>query len=59
MAMILLRVFALVVLAAVAWCAAGYLLTRDRKYLRLALRVLAVGAVGALVFFGVMFAQRL
>lgn len=57
--MILLRVFVIVVLAAVAWCAVGYLLTRDRKYLRVALRVLAVGAIGALVFFAVMFVQRL
>jgi len=57
--MILLRVFVVVVLAAVAWCAAGYLFTRDRKYLRLALKVLAIGAIGALVFFAVMFAQRL
>ncbi|HQY28077.1 MAG TPA: hypothetical protein PK956_07935 [Burkholderiaceae bacterium] len=57
--MILVRVFVIVVLAAVVWCAAGYLFTRDRKYLRVAVRVLAVGAVGALVFFAVMFAQRL
>ncbi len=57
--MILVRVFVIVVLAAVVWCAAGYLFTRDRKYLRVAVRVLAVGAIGALVFFAVMFAQRL
>mgnify|MGYP001466260511 FL=1 len=57
--MMLVRVFVVVVLAAVVWCAAGYLFTRDRKYLRVALRVLAVGAIAALLFFAVMFAQRL
>ncbi|MCO5108509.1 MAG: hypothetical protein M9907_15720 [Burkholderiaceae bacterium] len=57
--MILVRIFVAVVLAAVVWCAFGYLLTRERKYLRLALRVLGVGLAGALVFFAVMFAQRL
>lgn len=57
--MMLVRVFVGVVLAAVVWCAAGYLFTRDRKYLRVALRVLAVGAIAALLFFAVMFAQRL
>lgn len=57
--MMLVRVFVVVVLAAVVWCAAGYLFTRDRKYLRVALRVLAVGAIVALLFFAVMFAQRL
>ncbi len=57
--MMLVRVFVVVVLAAVVWCAAGYLFTRDRKYLRVALRVLAVGAIAALLFFAVMIAQRL
>jgi uncharacterized BrkB/YihY/UPF0761 family membrane protein len=57
--MMLVRVFVGVVLAAVVWCAAGYLFTRDRKYLRVALRVLAVGAIAALLFFAVMIAQRL
>lgn len=57
--MILVRVFVAVVLAAVVWCAAGYLFTHDRRYLRVALRVLLVGAIGALLFFAVMFAQRL
>ncbi len=57
--MIFVRVFVAVVLATVAWCAFGYVFTRDRKYLRLAGRVLAVGAAGALLFFAVMFVQRL
>ena len=57
--MMLVRVFVGVVLAAVVWCAAGYLFTRDRKYLRVALRVLALGAIAALLFFAVMIAQRL
>ncbi len=57
--MILVRIFVAVVLVTVAWCAFGYLFTRDRKYLRLAARVLLGGAAGALLFFAVMFAQRL
>ncbi|HMN63803.1 MAG: hypothetical protein KF786_03565 [Burkholderiaceae bacterium] len=57
--MILVRVFVFVVLAAVVWCAFGFLFTRDRKYLRVAVRVLAIGIGGALVFFAVMFVQRL
>ncbi len=57
--MIFVRVFVAAVLVTVAWCALGYLFTRDRKYLRLAGKVLAVGAAGALLFFAVMFVQRL
>lgn len=57
--MIFFRVFVGVALATVVWCAFGYLFTRDRKYLRLAVRVLVAGAAGALVFFAVLFAQRL
>ncbi|GMV03487.1 MAG: hypothetical protein KJZ98_16155 [Burkholderiaceae bacterium] len=57
--MIFVRVFVAAVLVTVAWCAFGYLFTRDRKYLRLAGKVLAVGAAGALLFFAVMFVQRL
>ncbi len=57
--MIFLRIFVAAVLVTVAWCAFGYLFTRDRKYLRLAVRALAAGAAGALLFFAVMFVQRL
>lgn len=57
--MILLRILVVVLLAAVAWCAIGYVFTRDRRYLRLAVRVLFAGGIAALVFFAVMFVQRL
>ncbi len=57
--MIALRVFFAVVLAVVAWCAGGYLLTRDRKYLRLAVRALVLGAVGALLLFALLVVQRI
>ena len=57
--MIVLRVLVVVLLAAVAYCALGYLFTRDRRFLRLALRVLAVGAVASLIFFGVLILERL
>jgi hypothetical protein len=57
--MLFLRIFVVIVLAVVAWCAVGYLLTRERKYLRVGVRALAAGLAGALVFFAVMFVQRL
>ena len=57
--MILLRVVVIALLAAVVYCAIGYVFTRDRRYLRLALHVLWIGAGAALVFFAVMFVQRL
>lgn len=57
--MIFLRFFVVVLLAAVAYCAFGYVFTRERRYLRLAVRLLAIGLVVAVVFFAVMFAQRL
>ncbi|MCL4185165.1 MAG: hypothetical protein KJ011_17135 [Burkholderiaceae bacterium] len=57
--MVFLRVFVIVVLAVVAWCAVAYLLTRERKYLRVGVRALVAGLAGALLFFAVMFVQRL
>jgi hypothetical protein len=57
--MLFLRIFVIVVLAVVAWCAIGFVLTRERRYLRVGVRALVAGLAGALVFFAVMFAQRL
>ncbi len=57
--MIFLRVLVVVLLAAVAYCALGYVFTRERRYLRLAWRLLVGGLVAALVFFAVMFVERL
>lgn len=58
-AMIFLRLLVVVLLAAVAYCAFGFVFTRERRYLRLAWRLLVAGLVAALVFFAVMFVQRL
>lgn len=57
--MIFLRVLVVVLLAAVAYCALGYVFTRERRYLRLAWRLLLGGLAAALVFFAVMFVERL
>ena len=57
--MLFLRIFVIVVLAVIAWCAIGFVLTRERRYLRVGVRALLAGLAGALVFFAVMFAQRL
>ncbi|MDT3678302.1 MAG: hypothetical protein ROZ64_05640 [Burkholderiaceae bacterium] len=57
--MIFLRVLVVVLLAAVAYCALGYVFTRERRYLRLAWRLLVGGLAAALVFFAVMFVERL
>ncbi len=57
--MILIRLFVGAVFAVVVWCAIGYLFTRNRRYLRWAGGALGVGLAGSLVFFAVMFVQRL
>ena len=57
--MIFLRVLVVVLLAAVAYCALGYVFTRDRRYLRLAWRLLVAGLFAALVFFIVLIIERL
>lgn len=57
--MIFLRLLVLVLLAAVAYCALGYVFTRDRRYLRLAWRLLVAGLFAALVFFVVLIVERL
>ncbi len=57
--MIFLRVLVVVLLAAVAYSALGYVFTRERRYLRLAWRLLLGGLLAALVFFAVMIVERL
>jgi len=57
--MIFLRVLVVVLLAAVAYCALGYVFTRERRYLRLAWRLLLGGLLATLVFFAVMIVERL
>jgi hypothetical protein len=57
--MIALRLLLLMTALAVTVCAAGYLLGGDRKYLRWAVKILKVGGVVALVFFGVLIIERI
>ncbi len=57
--MIFLRILVIVLLAAVAYCALGYVFTRERRYLRLAWRLLLAGLLAALVFFVVLIVERL
>ena len=57
--MIFLRILVVVLLAAVAYCALGYVFTRDRRYLRLAWRLLIAGLLAALGFFIVLIIERL
>ena len=57
--MIFLRILVIVLLAAVAYCALGYVFTRERRYLRLAWRLLVAGLFAALVFFIVLIVERL
>jgi hypothetical protein len=57
--LVLLRVAAILVALAVIGFAVAYLRTGNRKYLGHARRTLIGGLAAALVFFAVMFVQRL
>ena len=57
--MLALRFLVIIAVAAVAVCAAGYLITGQRRYLRWAVNVLKLSAAGALVFFAVLMLERL
>ena len=54
-----LRIVAILIALAAAGFAVAYLRTGDRRYLSLARRTFVGGVVTALIFFAVMFAQRL
>lgn len=57
--MIFLRVLVVALLTGVAVCALAWVFTRERRYLRLAWRLLVGGLFAALVFFAVLFVERL
>lgn len=57
--MIFLRVLVLALLTGVALSALAWVFTRERRYLRLAWRLLVGGLFAALVFFAVLFVERL
>jgi hypothetical protein len=54
-----LRIVAILIGLGVAGSAAAWLVTRDRKWLTRAWRLLWVGVVTGLVFFGVLLLERL
>ena len=57
--MLLLRAVAILDAALIALCAAAFVLSGDRKYLRWALRLLQVGVATGLVFFAVLILERI
>lgn len=57
--MIFLRVLVLALLTGVAVCALTWVITRERRWLRLAWRLLIGGLFAALIFFAVLFVERL
>lgn len=57
--MLLLRTIAILDAALIAVCAAAFVLSGDRKYLRWALRLLQVGVAAGLVFFAVLILERI
>ena len=57
--MIALRFLVIAAALAGAACAIGFLLTGERRYLAWAVRVLKVTGVVALVFFAILFAEKL
>lgn len=56
--MLFLRVIAIVIGLGVAGSAAAWLVTRERKWLTRAYRLLCVGVVAGVVFFGVLLLER-
>ena len=57
--MLFLRIVALLIGLGVAGSAVAWLVTRDRKWLTRAYRLLWIGVATGLVFFGVLFLERL
>ena len=57
--MLLLRTLAILDAALIALCAAGYILSGERKYLRWAFRLLQLGIATGLVFFAVLILERI
>ncbi len=57
--MLVLRIFALLAVVAVGVLALSWVLTGNRKYLRIALRVFQVSLAAILLFLGLLFFERL
>jgi hypothetical protein len=57
--LLLLRTIAILDAALIAVCAAAFVLSGDRKYLRWALRLLQVGVAAGLLFFAVLILERI
>lgn len=57
--MLALRLLLILTAGSMAVCAAGYLLSGDRRYLGWAVRVLKLAGAAALVFFAVLLLERL
>jgi threonine/homoserine/homoserine lactone efflux protein len=56
--MIALRLLVILTAAAIAVCAAGYLISGDRRYLGWAVRVIKYAGAAALIFFAVLLLER-
>ncbi len=57
--MLVLRIFALLAVVAVGVLALSWVLTGNRKYLRIALRVFQVSLAAILLFLALLFFERL
>lgn len=57
--MIALRLLVILTAIAIAVCAAGYLISGDRKYLGWAMRVVKYAGAAALIFFAVLLLERI
>jgi len=57
--MIALRLLVILTAAAIAVCAAGYLISGDRRYLGWAVRVIKYAGAAALIFFAVLLLERI
>ncbi len=57
--MIGFRILVILTASAVAICAAGFLLSNDRKWLRWAWTIARVAGAAALVFFAVLILERI
>ncbi len=57
--MFALRLLVLLTAVAVAVCAAGYLLSGERRYLGWAVRVIKYAGAAALIFFAILLLERI
>lgn len=57
--LIFFRYLAIALALVIIYCAAAYLVSRDRRFLTWALRLLSIGVIGGLIFFGGLILQRL